>query len=96
MDDSESNRQRVEVTLPVMEFIDKIVNLVPPKGFKMIRHYGLYSRNQKKKAKEIMNGLQLYDKKREEMLNSVLNNVWKPICPKCGETMIPEECYYPT
>ena len=38
MDDSEENNQRIEVTLPVMEFIDRIVNLIPLKEFKMIRH----------------------------------------------------------
>ena len=96
MDDSDKDGQRVEVTLPVMEFIDKIVNLIPPKGFKMIRHYGLYSRNQKGKVKEIMCGLHFYCRKKEEKLNALMNIVWKTLCPKCGEEMIPEEQYCPT
>lgn len=95
MDDSEKNKQRIEVTLPVMEFIDRIVNLIPPKGFKMIRHYGLYSRNKKSKIKEIMSNLKLYSKKKEKKLNSMLKRLWEKICPKCGTIMIIEEQNYP-
>jgi predicted RNA-binding Zn-ribbon protein involved in translation (DUF1610 family) len=62
----------------------------------MIRHYGLYSRNQKGKVKEIMCGLHFYSRKKEEKLNALMNIVWKTLCPKCGEEMIPEEQYCPT
>lgn len=96
MDDSEYNKQRVEITLPVMEFIDRIVNLAPPKGFKMIRHYGMYARNQKKKIKEVMSKLKLYNRKKEKKLNTLLQNVWEKICPNCGEVMMLEEIYLRT
>ncbi len=36
------------------EFIKALIDHIPPKGFKMVRHYGLYSRRTKAIAKEIL------------------------------------------
>jgi hypothetical protein len=43
------NGKRVETTMPALEFIDKLVKLIPDKDFKLIRCYGAYSRRRRRK-----------------------------------------------
>lgn len=76
--------ERVEVSMPVMEFIGRIVKFIPGKQFKMIRYFGIYSRRGHPKAKKVMDSLGLYNKGRVEYLESFLKNVWTIKCPECG------------
>ena len=39
------NKERVEVTLDIETFLSKLIIHIPPKHFKMIRRFGIYSRN---------------------------------------------------
>lgn len=50
----EREGKRHYVTLDVMEFIDRVVHLIPPKNFKLIRYYGLYSRKNSKKSRDTL------------------------------------------
>jgi hypothetical protein len=41
---ADENKVKQFVTLPALEFIGRLVRLIPDKNFKLIRYYGLYSR----------------------------------------------------
>ena len=41
------NKNRIVVKKPVFDFISLLTQHIPPSQFKMIRHYGAYSRNQR-------------------------------------------------
>ena len=41
----------MEETLPVMDFIKRLIRHIPEKHFKMIRYYGLYARHRKSDLK---------------------------------------------
>ena len=47
-EDLSNNKEKVEVTMEVEEFLSKLIIHIPPKNFKMIRRFGIYSRNIKK------------------------------------------------
>ncbi len=53
---SHETKKRVYQTLPVTEFIKRLIDHIPLKGFKMVRHYGLYARRSKKTARKILAG----------------------------------------
>lgn len=38
------------VTIPILQFIGRVVSHIPEKQFKMVRHYGIYARNIKKEC----------------------------------------------
>ena len=40
------------ITKSITDFIASLIQHIPPKQFKMIRYYGVYSRNQKKRYKK--------------------------------------------
>ena len=76
--------ERVDVSMSVMEFIGRIIKFVPDRQFKMIRHFGLYSRRAFGKAKKIMEELKLYNLERVKYLEALIKNVWTLKCPECG------------
>lgn len=45
---NDAGKQRIFVRKPVMDFIACLIQHIPPKQFKMIRYYGIYSKNKKK------------------------------------------------
>jgi hypothetical protein len=45
------------VSLPALEFIDRLVRLIPDKNFKLIRYYGLYSRRTQGKLLKLLTPL---------------------------------------
>ena len=49
-EDLSNNKEKVEVTMEVEEFLSKLIIHIPPKNFKMIRRFGIYSRNIKKRT----------------------------------------------
>ncbi len=78
---SHKTKKRIDVYMPIDLFIFAIVQHVPEKQFKMIRYYGAYSRNQKKKYKKYLKSsirqTQLtYFTKQKDVL-----------CPKCNQPM---------
>ena len=44
---SDNEDKEVYITKSMNNFISSLIQHIPPKQFKMIRHYGLYSRNKK-------------------------------------------------
>lgn len=88
------NKERVEVTLPVYEFIGLLIRHIADKGFKMVRHYGLYSRTKKAKAKvaQIKTLGEVYDwlkaKRRTWRYRIMKSFGIDPLrCTKCGRVM---------
>ena len=44
-----NTKKKIDVRLPVLEFIGKLVSHIPPKNFHMVRRYGLYQGSKNKK-----------------------------------------------
>lgn len=47
--------KRIDVVAPVMKFIYDLVQHIPPKHFRMVGRYGLYSRSKNKESQKIIN-----------------------------------------
>lgn len=54
------NKKRTELTLDVETFLSKLIIHIPPKHFKMIRRFGIYSRNITSRLKLIMKSMRKY------------------------------------
>ncbi|MFA9379400.1 MAG: transposase [Lachnotalea sp.] len=89
----------VTESIPVLDFIHRLIQHIPEKHFKMIRYYGIYARHreQDKKlylaiSKEKHKMLLSFNKWRTSILSSF---GYDPIkCPCCGDTMVFLELYY--
>ena len=91
--------QLVVETIPVMDFIARLIQHIPEKHFKQIRYYGLYARsreNDKKIslaiAKEKRKIILSFNRWRDCTLSSFGYDPLK--CPCCGETMLFLELYH--
>jgi hypothetical protein len=79
---SHKTHKRVDVFMPIDEFIIGIIQHIPEKQFKTIRYYGAYCRNQKREYTSYLKSsiqqtkLTSFGSKREVM------------CPKCNKPMI--------
>lgn len=67
------------VTMSVEEFISAVIDHIPEKQFKTIRHYGVYSRGLKRKFKRLLGMVIIAQKKIIDFIKP-----WAPLCPKCG------------
>jgi adenylate kinase family enzyme/ribosomal protein S27E len=76
----EEKGEKKFVTLSALEFIDRLVRLIPDKNLKLIRYYGLYSRRTSAKLQKMLTPLS-----REKPSIQPKKEVVK--CPKCGQTM---------
>lgn len=78
---SHRTKKRIDVHMPIDFFILAIIQHVPEKQFKMIRHYGAYSRNQKHKYQKYLKSsirqTKLTSFPRERVV----------LCPKCNKPM---------
>ncbi len=86
-------------TIPVLEFIQRLIQHIPKKHFKQIRYYGLYSRNKEQDqklnraiAKEKRNVILSFNRWRDCTLSSFGYDPLK--CPCCGKTMLFLELYH--
>jgi hypothetical protein len=70
------------VTMDVEEFIHAVIDHIPDKQFKTIRHYGAYSRGIKRKFKRLLGLVSITQTKLVKF-----NELWCPTCPKCGKKM---------
>ena len=70
------------VTMCVEEFIHAVIDHIPDKQFKTIRHYGVYSRSIKRKFKTLLGYVSIAQTKLIKLIES-----WAPICPNCGKKM---------
>ena len=89
----------VEETIPALEFMERLVQHIPEKHFKMIRYYGIYARH--KQADESL--FRAIPKEKHEILLKF--NKWRPAilssfgydplkCSCCGNTMVVLDIYY--
>lgn len=62
----DEDNKRIELSMPVLEFIGKITQQIHKKGFKTVRRYGLYSRRSSKRSQEIIH---LYRFMRQRNIN---------------------------
>lgn len=91
--------KRVEETITAEEFIAKLIRHIPDKNFKMVRNYGLYSRNNKHKKLFIKRvdeyKVKALKKLRNWRFRLIQAYKYDPLsCPKCGETMKWEGIYH--
>lgn len=74
-EDKETKRKwYVEFT--VEEFISRLIKHIPPKGFQVVRHYGIYSKKKYGKKRVV--------KDKQEIIQNYLGKKFIK-CPKCGE-----------
>jgi len=76
------NHVRHYVMMSVNDFIHAVIDHVPDKQFKTIRHYGVYSRGIKRRFKRLLGLVSIAQTKLLKF-----NELWSPICPKCGKKM---------
>jgi len=76
----EESRFMEKVVMPAMEFIDRLVRLIPDKNLKLVRYYGLYSRRTMGKLRKILTPLS-----REIPETKPRKGLVK--CPECGTPM---------
>jgi len=72
--------ERKNVTLSVLEFIGRLVRLIPDRNLKLIRYYGLYSRRTRGKLQKMLTALSREKRK-------VMRKKEAIKCPKCGQIM---------
>ncbi|WP_438491222.1 transposase [Paenibacillus sp. IHBB 3054] len=60
--------KRVDVVSPVMKFIYDLVQHIPPKHFRMVGRYGLYSRGKNKESQKVINLWRFMVHKQIEMI----------------------------
>lgn len=107
--ENKNPKKKIELTMDALDFIGKLVNHIHPKGFRVVRRYGLYSRRKNKLSIEI---IKLYNfmkqGKIEELLKRIANKKksFKErivetfgenpfICSNCNEEMILWEIWLP-
>jgi len=76
----EGSRMVEEVEMPAMEFIGRLVKLIPDKNLKLIRYYGLYARRTRNRIQKILTPLSREKPKPQPRKEPVK-------CPKCGTPM---------
>lgn len=86
-------------TIPVLEFIQRLIQHIPEKHFKQIRYYGLYARTKEQNKKlqlaisrEKHKIILSFNRWRDCILHSFGYDPLK--CPCCGQTMLFLEMYH--
>lgn len=86
-------------TIPVLEFIQRLIQHIPEKHFKQIRYYGLYARTKEQNKKlqlaisrEKHKIILSFNRWRDCILHSFGYDPLK--CPCCGQTMVFLEMYH--
>lgn len=86
-------------TVPALSFIERLIQHIPEKQFKMIRYYGIYARHHKEDSrlrkaisKEKHKILLSFNRWRDSICSSFGYDPLK--CPKCNNTMIFLELYH--
>lgn len=81
-------KNRYYVSLSVDEFITRLTWHIPQKNYKMIRHFGLYSRPKYGKVP--------VEKDKQESIMNYFHSKNAAPCPKCGKINEPVEYFPPT
>lgn len=104
--DHYTNR-RVTMTLEVKEFIKRLIDHIPVKGFKMVRRYGIYSRRSKSISIKILQKCKRFIQMTIDFINDGFKTVsWRErmirsfgkdplLCQKCKEEMFLWRIWHP-
>jgi len=104
--DHATNR-KVTITLEVKEFIKRLIDHIPVKGFKMVRRYGIYSRRSKSISIKILQKCKRFIQMTIEFINDGYKKIsWREriirsfgkdplLCPKCREEMLLWRIWHP-
>ena len=89
----------VEETIPVLDFISRLIQHIPEKHFKMIRYGGLYARHResdKKLFRAIPKDRHKFYRSFNQWRTAILSSFgYDPLsCPNCGTTMLFQELYF--
>ena len=89
----------IQETIPALEFIDRLIQHIPEKHFKMIRYGGLYARHgdiDKKLFRAIPKDRHMFHRSFTQWRTCILLSFgYDPLkCPDCGKTMEFLELYY--
>lgn len=88
----------VEETIPVMEFIERLIRHIPEKHYKMIRYSGLYARHReidKKLHRAISHEKHRFYRSFNQWRTAILSSFgYDPLKCKCGATMLILELYF--
>ena len=107
--ENKNPKKKIEITMTAIDFIGKLVNHIHPKGFRVVRRYGLYSRRKHKLSIEI---IKLYNFVNQRNIKELLDRIENKkksfkdrlietfgvnpfICSKCGENMELWEIWIP-
>ncbi len=97
--ESHETGKKVYQTVEAVEFIKRLTDHIPVKGFKMVRHYGLYSRRSKKIAIKILAGCKRFIQQSFEYFKDLPKPLnWRQrliasfgkdplLCPNCNQEM---------
>jgi len=97
--ESHEEKRRVYRRLEARKFIERLIDHIPLKGFKMVRHYGLYARRSKGIALEILRKCRNFLQQSFAFLSAPAKVLgWRQrltqtfgqdplLCPRCGEEM---------
>lgn len=95
-------KRQTETSLPVMTFLYRWLQHVPPKGLQMIRGYGLYAGNQHSQLKAAQEALGLTDDRTADRTVSNWQEVYEAAgfaeytrCPKCGRRLLAHSEFAP-
>jgi len=98
---------KVTETIPAKDFIKRLIDHIPLKGFKMARHYGIYSRRTRSISIKILMGCKQFIQKTFEFMRSGSKSLsWRDrliqsfgkyplICQKCKEEMLLWRIWHP-
>ena len=90
--------QYVEETIPVMEFIQRLIRHIPEKHFKMIRYGGIYARHReidKKLRRVISREKHRIYRSFNQWRTAILSSFgYDPLKCECGTTMLFLELYF--
>lgn len=97
--ESHEEKRRVYRRLEAREFIERLIDHIPLKGFKMVRHYGLYARRSRGIACEILSKCRNFLQQSFAFLSAPAKVLgWRQrlirtygqdplLCPRCGGEM---------
>lgn len=99
--------RKITETIEAKEFIKRLIDHIPLKGFKMVRHYGIYARRSKSISMKILQGCKRFIQMSIEFItNDSKSLTWRGrmiksfgkdplICSKCKEEMLLWRIWHP-
>ena len=87
-------KRKIEVKMPVLQFIGRLVSHIPPKNFHLVRRYGLYQGAKNNRVYKIIESIKSKSKKQYKFRKILWRERLKIsfgrdplICPLCGKEL---------